>query len=127
MTSKLVLEFIVKNWKGILILLLSLGIIGKMRYDYKQLENAYEVTQNSLKAQIAGLKDIHERELAAKEETLRIYQETIEQIHREYEETQAALEEEIAKRRADYSKQFSDDPARLAEEIISQYGFEYVH
>ena len=100
--------------------------MGKMRYDYKQLESAYQTTQDSLKAQIAGLKDIHERELEAKEETLRIYHETIEQINREDEETQEALEEAIENRREEFGRQFSEDPEELSETIMLMYGFDYV-
>ena len=69
MAAKIVLQLVIKNWKSILMVLLSLGIIGKMRYDYRQLQLAYEVTEDSLKAQIDGLKDIHQREIAAREET----------------------------------------------------------
>ena len=34
-----------KNWKEITIIILLLTVIGKMRYDYKQLENTYEASQ----------------------------------------------------------------------------------
>ena len=37
-----------KNWKEIIIIILLFTVIGKMHYDYKQLESAYEVSQQSL-------------------------------------------------------------------------------
>jgi len=105
---------------------LSLGIVGKMRYDYKQLQSAYEVTQNSLKAQINGLKDIHQREIVQREETLNEYHNLLKQIESDYEESQEALYELIERRREDYGRQFSEDPTSLVDDIQSIYGFDYV-
>jgi len=105
---------------------LSLGIIGKMRYDYKQLQRAYEVTEDSLKAQIDGLKDIHQREIAAREEILNEYHDLLKQIENDYAESQDALQELIESRRADYGRQFSEDPASLVDDIQIMYGFDYV-
>ena len=55
-----------KNWKEITIIILLLTVIGKMRYDYKQLENTYQTSQQSLQNQIDGLQDIHAEELEKK-------------------------------------------------------------
>jgi len=105
--------------------LLSLGIIGKMRYDYRQLQLAYEVTEDSLKAQIDGLKDIHQREIAAREETLNEYHDLLKQIESDYLESQDALQELIERRREEYGRQFSEDPTSLVDEIQAMYGFDY--
>ena len=126
MTAKIVLQFVIRNWKSILMVFLSLGIIGKMRYDYKQLQRAYEVTEDSLKAQIDGLKDIHQREIAAREEILNEYHDLLKQIENDYAESQDALQELIESRRADYGRQFSEDPASLVDDIQIMYGFDYV-
>ena len=125
MTAKIVLQFVIKNWKSILMVLLSLGIIGKMRYDYRQLQLAYEVTEDSLKAQIDGLKDIHQREIAAREETLNEYHDLLKQIESDYLESQDALQELIERRREEYGRQFSEDPTSLVDEIQAMYGFDY--
>jgi len=124
-TAKIVLQFVIKNWKSILMVLLSLGIIGKMRYDYRQLQLAYEVTEDSLKAQIDGLKDIHQREIAAREETLNEYHDLLKQIESDYLESQDALQELIERRREEYGRQFSEDPTSLVDEIQAMYGFDY--
>ena len=125
MAAKIVLQLVIKNWKSILMVLLSLGIIGKMRYDYKQLQLAYEVTEDSLKAQIDGLKDIHQREIAAREETLNEYHDLLKQIESDYLESQDALQELIERRREEYGRQFSEDPTSLVDEIQAMYGFDY--
>ena len=53
-TWQTILQFLLKNWKGVLIVLLGLTVMGKMRYDYKQMQAAYEASEQSLQAQLAG-------------------------------------------------------------------------
>ena len=72
-----ILQFAKKNWKEILIVICLLLVIGKMRYDYKQLESAYITTQESLQNQIEGLQEIHKRELEKRAEALREYEEQL--------------------------------------------------
>jgi len=121
-----ILQFLLKNWKGILIVLLSLTMMGKMRYDYKQLQAAYEASEQSLQAQLAGLKEIHQKQLADMENSLQIYRDTIEQVERDYQESQEELLEVIESRREEFGRQFSEDPEELSETIMLMYGFDYV-
>jgi len=44
-SQQMILQFLLKNWKGVVIALLGLAIMGKMRYDYKQMQAAYETSQ----------------------------------------------------------------------------------
>ena len=94
-----VLNLAKKNWKEIAIIILLLTVIGKMRYDYKQLENTYEVSQQSLQNQIEGLQDIHAEELQRKEQALQNYR------HR---------------------RQFTENKEELADQITDTFGFQYV-
>ena len=121
-----ILQFVLKNWKGIVIVLLSLTVMGKMRYDYKQLQAAYEASEQSLQAQLAGLKEIHKKQMADMENSLQIYKDTIEQVERDYQESQEELLEIMDDKREEYGRQFSQDPDELAETIMLMYGFDYV-
>jgi len=123
---QLAVQFLLKNWKGVLIAVLSLVVMGKMRYDYKQMQAAYEASEQSLQAQLAGLQEIHKQQLADMEESLHIYRETIEQVERDYEESQTELLELSEERRREYGRQFSEDPEELSETIMLMYGFDYV-
>jgi hypothetical protein len=123
--QQLIAQFLLKNWKGVLITLLCLTVMGKMRYDYKQMEAAYEVSEQSLQAQIAGLKEIHKKQMADMENSLQIYKDTIEQVERDYEESQEELLEIMDDKREEYGRQFSQDPDELAETIMLMYGFDY--
>jgi len=124
--QQLIIQFLVKNWKGVLIVLLSGVVMGKMRYDYKQMQAAYEASEQSLQAQLAGLKEIHEKQLADMENSLQIYKDTIEQVERDYQESQEELLEVIESRREEFGRQFSEDPEELSETIMFMYGFDYV-
>jgi DNA anti-recombination protein RmuC len=123
---QMALQFLLKNWKGVIIVLLSLTVMGKMRYDYKQMQAAYEASEQSLQAQLAGLQEIHKKQLADMEASLEIYKATIEQVEQDYQESQEELIEVIESRREEFGRQFSEDPEELSETIMLMYGFDYV-
>ena len=121
-----------KNWKEITIIILLLTVIGKMHYDYGQLETAYETSQESLQNQIEGLQAIHTEELQKKEDALRVYRESMATLEREYlkekknikvitEEKIVEIEVEI-----DNRKQFTENKQELADKIEDAFGFQYV-
>ena len=120
------LQFAKKNWKEILIAFCLLLVIGKMRYDYKQLESAYITTQESLQNQIEGLQEIHKRELEKRAEALREYEEQLAAIEERYEMSKEELDRLKKKKQEDFTKDFVDDPRALIEEIESIFGFDYV-
>ena len=100
-------------------------IVGKFRYDYRQLELAYEASQESLEEQIAGLKQIHEIEIQKREEALESYRSAIATLEKNYLDSQIELEKEKQKERKARIKEFSGNKQQLIEEIKNAYGFEY--
>ena len=127
-----VLNLAKKNWKEIAIIILLLTVIGKMRYDYKQLENTYEASQQSLQNQIEGLQAIHAEELQKKEDALRVYRESMATLEREYlkekENIKTITEEKIVEIEVeiDNRKQFTENKQELADKIEDEFGFQYV-
>jgi len=121
-----ILQFAKKNWKEILIVICLLLVIGKMRYDYGQLESAYITTQESLQNQIEGLQEIHKRELEKREEALREYEEQLADIEKRYEMDKEELDKLKRKKHKEFTKEFVDDPELLAGEIQALFGFDYV-
>ena len=93
-----VFGFIKKNWKEITIVVLLLAVIGKMRYDYRQLENTYEASQQSLQNQIDGLQEIHAEELERKEHALQTYRDALELLEREYDRERDQIEVVVEER-----------------------------
>ena len=120
------LQFAKKNWKEILIVICLLLVIGKMRYDYRQLESAYITTQESLQNQIEGLQEIHKRELEKREEALREYEEQLADIEKRYEMDKEELDKLKRKKQTEFTKDFVHDPRALIEEIESIFAFDYV-
>jgi chromosome segregation ATPase len=127
-----VLTFVKRNWKEITIIVLLLAVIGKLRYDYKQLENTYEASQQSLQNQIDGLQEIHAEELQKKETALQSYRDALELLEREYEQDRNKIEVVVEERiveietTIDNRKQFTENREELAEQVIDTYGFQYV-
>ena len=67
MLKKKIAEFVFKNWKAILIVLLLLVVVLKTRYDYHLMQSAYQTQIESSQAQIEGLKEIHKKEIEEKQ------------------------------------------------------------
>ena len=126
MTSAAVLKFALKHWKEILLVGFLLVIVGKFRYDYKQLETAYETTQQSLEEQLAGLKEIHHRELQRREEALENYKGMLLQLERSYMDSQIELENQKRKNRRQHIDDFSGNTEQLIRDIEDAYGFTHV-
>ena len=121
-----ILQFARKYWKEILIVICLLLVIGKMRYDYGQLESAYITTQESLQNQIAGLQEIHKKELAKREQALQEYEQQLNDIEERYEMNQEELVTLKAQKKKKYVKKFLEEPEVIVTEIEALFGFEYV-
>ena len=121
-----VLRFVRDNWKELLIVCCLLLVIGKMRYDYNQLESAYITTQESLQNQIAGLQEIHKKELAKREQALQEYEQQLNDIEERYEMNQEELVTLKAQKKKKYVKKFLEEPEVIVTEIEALFGFEYV-
>ncbi len=123
MTNEVIVKFVLNNWKQILFGVLLLALMAKFRYDYHQLEKAYETSQQSLEEQIAGLKDIHKRELERRDEAIEKYRDALEQLEESYLDSQVELERERNKYKKDRVKDFKTDPDALSKDIEEAFGF----
>ena len=126
MTSDAALKFIIKHWKEILMVALLLAVVGKFRYDHKQLQLAYETSQQSLEEQIAGLKDIHHREIERREEALQSYKDALAELESNYMQSQLALERQKRETRRQHVEDFSGDREQLIVDIEDIFGFTHV-
>ena len=102
MIKKRVLEFALKHWKVIAIVLLAAFDVLKTRYDYQLMESVYTTRIESSEAQIQGLKEIHEKELQEKQLLMESYLDSIAVIEEDYERTIVELEEERKKNKRKY-------------------------
>ena len=126
MTWTKVLQFCLKNWKEILVVVSLLAVSIKTQMDYRALNKAYEISKEETRERIDALQAIHSEELARRDQALQDYKDTIEGIEEEYEKTRDELAREKQKKTKRYEEQFSQDKEGLANEIISTFGFELV-
>ena len=123
MTSEAVIKFALNNWKQILFGSLLIVLATKFRYDYRQLEKAYEASQQSLEEQITGLKDIHQRELDRRDEALKNYRDALIELEKNYMDSQAGLERERRTYKDARVKDFKTNPESLSRDIEEAFGF----
>ena len=120
------IPFLRKYWKETLIVLFASAFFLKMRYDYKQLELAYETTQESLTAQINGLKDIHAHELERRQQAFDEYKEQMDELERQYKKEKDELLENRDELVDRHIEEFKGDEQSLIDAINTQFGFSYV-
>lgn len=126
MTSDVIIRLALKYWKEILMGVLLIAVVSKFHYDYKQLEAAYETSQESLEEQIAGLKEIHERELIRRDEALQDYRDALAELERNYLDSQVELERQKRENRRRHVEDFSGNQENLINDIRTVYGFTHV-
>jgi len=126
MIKKQILEFVLKNWKAILIVLLLLVVVLKTRYDYHLMETAYQTRIESTEAQIEGLKDIHEQEMHERQLLMESYLDRLASIEADYETSLRDLDEERERKTRKYGRKFSEDKEGLIKDIEATLGLKYV-
>ena len=126
MTKQAALSFILKNWKAILIVVLSLVVAAKSQYDYRLMQEAYQTQTDSVKAQIEGLKEIHKQELRAKQRLMENHLESIAVIEEDYEAALQMIDELRRDKKGEYKNKFNRDREQLIKDIEEKFGIEYV-
>ena len=126
MIKKQVLEFALKNWKVILIVLLLVVVAMKNRRDYNLMQKAYETQNESHQAQIDGLKEIHKKELREKQKLMENHMESIAAIEEDYEDALQMIKELREDKRGEYRNKFNNDREQLIKDIEEKFGIQYV-
>ena len=126
MTKKAILSFVLKNWKTISIVLLSLVVAMKSRHDYNLMQKAYETQNDSHQAQIDGLKEIHKKELREKQKLMESHLESIAAIEEDYEDALQMIEELREDKKGEYRNKFNSDREQLIKDIEKTFGIQYV-
>ncbi len=125
MIKKQIIEFVFKNWKAILIVLLFAVITMKNRHDYHLMQQAYEVQSDSHKAQIDGLKEIHKQEIREKQKLMEEHMESIAAIEEEYEDALEMIEQLREDKKGQYRNKFNQDREQLIIDIEKRFGIQY--
>ena len=125
MIKKKILEFVIKNWKSILMILLFLVIAMKNRRDYSLMQKAYETQAESHEAQIEGLKEIHKQEIRKKQKLMEEHMESIAAIEEDYENALEMIEQLREDKKGEYRNKFNQDREQLILDIEKRFGIQY--
>ena len=125
MIKQKILDFALKNWKAILIVLLLAVIALKNSRDYRLMQTAYETQIESHQAQIDGLKEIHSREIQEKQLLMENYMESIAAIEEEYEKATEMIEQLREDKKGKYRNKFNQDREQLIKDIETKFGIQY--
>ena len=126
MIKSKILDFVIKNWKVLLILVLTVVVALKSRYDYGLMQDAYQTQIESHQAQIEGLKEIHKKELREKQKLMESHLESIARIEEEYEDALEMIDELRDDKRSNYRNKFNSDREQLITDIEDKFGIQYV-
>lgn len=126
MIKKQILQFVLNNWKAIIILILLVVVALKNRRDYNLMQKAYETQVESHTAQIEGLKQIHQRELEEQRLLTESHLESLAAIEEEYEDALQMIEELREDKKGKYRNKFNSDREQLIKDIEETFGIEYV-
>ena len=126
MVKAKILDFVLSNWKAILIILLLAVLFLKNQRDYNLMQKAYETQNESHQAQIEGLKEIHKKELREKQKLMESHLESIASIEEDYEDALEMIEELREDKKGKYRNKFNSDREQLIKDIEQKFGIEYV-
>ena len=121
-----VLPFVIKHWKILLILALSVALFMKMRADYKAMETAYEARLESSQAQLEGLKEIHKVQMDEMAVLMDALLADLDRLAEERNRARDELAERHEERIDDIEREWSEHPEGVAGQIEQEFGFEYV-
>lgn len=121
-----VLQFGLKHWKEIVVILSLLMVTLKTHMDYRALHKAYEISKQETEERLEALQAIHSEEIARREHAIDVYKKALDDLRETYDDSQEELERERQKKTKEYERQFSQDKEALADAIISTFNFEYV-
>lgn len=119
-------SILIKYWKEILIGLLLLTVSASWYYDRSSLIKAMEVATSRYEEEIFILKDSHNREAIRKDGLIADFEERIEALQLEFEETQEEIEALKSERVREVTVLRTTNPEAVAEQIEEAFGFTYV-
>ena len=126
MVKKQIAQFIVQNWKAMLIVSLLAVVMLKNKQDYNLMQKAYNTQIESHQAQIEGLKEIHKQEIREKQKLMESHLESIAAIEQDYENALEMINELREDKVGKYRNKFNSDREQLIKDIETTFGIQYV-
>tara|TARA_Y100001937_G_scaffold104186_1_gene143974 strand:- start:2943 stop:3332 length:390 start_codon:yes stop_codon:yes gene_type:complete len=124
--KEIILKFVIKHWKEILLVILSAGIFIKGKMDYSALYKLHIESVEQYKTRIDELNLAHKEQLRRKDEAIEQYIQRVEDLRIQYDSAREEVETTTETRREEYRRTLEEKPEELIEEIENQFGFKYV-
>ena len=122
----LIKEFVLKNWKELLIIALFAVFYIKGKMDYASLYKMHIETTNQYEQRIEQLNIAHKEQLEKKDEAIKEYIQRVEDIRIQHDEAKENLERTTNDSRKKFKQILEEKPEELINEIENSFGFEYV-
>ena len=124
--KEIILKFVIKHWKEILLVILSAGIFIKGKMDYSALYKLHIESVEQYKTRIDELNLAHKEQLRRKDEAIEQYIQRVEDLRIQYDSAREEVETTTETRREEYRRTLEEKQEELIEEIENQFGFKYV-
>ena len=118
--------FLQKNWKAILLVVLSLAFIAKTQYDYAVLYKMYIDSSDRHKEELEALQDLFIESNAKKSRMMKEYEDKIDELEKNYQKKTVEIKEVTVAKRKVYRKKFKENPQEIIKAIEEKFGFIYV-
>jgi hypothetical protein len=122
----MVLNYLLKHWKELLIATLFLVLWIKSRVDYNALRELEQQRTEAHEESMQELKNNYEIRIKDQKEAYEKYKEEIDTILEHYGSRVADLEIKTSERKDEYQSILKEKPETLIKEIEQKFGFKYV-
>ena len=113
------------NWYVPAVVIYTLVLWFLFRNKTKALE-VLEIRSKSYESQIKTIEEAHKKEIEARDQILKNYDNVLTQLEKEYEEKNMKLDTKKKKEIKKIVKEFNDRPDDLAKILAERYGIDYV-
>ena len=113
------------NWYVPAVVIYTLVLWFLFRNKTKALE-VLEIRSKSYESQIKTIEDAHKKEIQARDQILKNYDNVLIQLEKDYEEKNMKLDTKKKKEIKKIVKEFNDRPDDLAKILAERYGIDYV-
>jgi DNA gyrase/topoisomerase IV subunit A len=122
----MVLNYVLKHWKELLIATLFLILWLKSRMDYASLKELEQQRVEAHEESMQQLKNNYEVRIKDQKEAYEKYKEEVDIILDHYGSRVAELEFKTSERKQEYQNILKEKPETLIKEIEQKFGFKYV-
>ena len=113
------------NWYVPAVIVYTLVLWFLFRDKTKALE-VLQIRSKSYEGQIKTIEETHKKEIEARDQILKNYDNVLSQLEKDYEEKNMKLNTKKKKEIKKIVKEFNDRPDELAKILAERYGIEYV-